>query len=138
MGTSLCIVGLSTLTADNVLEGKIPEDSIMVAANSIDIHGKFGPLSNQYVTLPEGKYYGVAFGTMVPKDFDNLLVAGRCISAESDAAGAIRVMPPCMALGQAAGVAAALMTEQSIKAKDLSVSQLQAVLREQNVYLEGV
>lgn len=132
------IVGLSTLTADNVLEGKIPEDSIMVAANSIDIHGKFGPLSNQYVTLPEGKYYGVAFGTMVPKDFDNLLVAGRCISAESDAAGAIRVMPPCMALGQAAGVAAALMTEQSIKAKDLSVSQLQAVLREQNVYLEGV
>ncbi len=132
------IKGLSTLTTDDVLEARVPEDAIMVAANSIDIHGKFGPLSNQYITLPEGKYYGVSYGTLVPEGFDNLLVAGRCISSESDAAGAIRVMPPCMALGQAAGTAAAMVASTGLTASTISITELQAKLKKQNVYLGGI
>ncbi len=122
------IRGLKTLTLDDVLGCKVPDDSIMIAANSVDVHGKFGPRSNEYIALPEGKYYGVPYGCLVPRGFSNLLVAGRSISAESDAAGAIRVMPPCMALGQAAGTAAALAVTQAKSPTDLSVSELREML----------
>jgi hypothetical protein len=84
------IHGLTTLTIDDVLECRVPEDSIMLAANSVDVHGRFGPKSNEYITIPEGKFYGIPYGTLVPQNRSNLLVAGRCISAESEAAGAIR------------------------------------------------
>ncbi|MBQ6715315.1 MAG: FAD-dependent oxidoreductase, partial [Clostridia bacterium] len=93
------IQGMKTMVVDDVLECRVPEDSIMIAANSVDVHGRFGPASNEYITIPEGKYYGVPYGCLVPRNRSNLLVAGRCISAESEAAGAIRVMPPCMGMG---------------------------------------
>lgn len=64
-------------------------------------------MSNEYVTVENGEYYGVPYRCLVPLKVENLLVAGRSVSATSEAAGAIRVMPPCMALGQAAGTAAA-------------------------------
>ena len=102
------IHGIKTLTVDDLLECKVPEDSVMLAANSVDVHGRFGPKSNEYIALPEGRCYGIPYGCMVTPGLANLLVAGRCVSAESEAAGAIRVMPPCMGMGEAAGSAAAM------------------------------
>ena len=102
------IKGMKRITVDSLLGCEVPDDSIAVAANSVDVHGKFGPRSNEYIALPAGKYYGIPYGALVPDGFANLLVAGRPVSADSDAAGAIRVMPPCMATGEAAGTAAAL------------------------------
>ena len=66
----------------------------------------------------------------------NLLVAGRCISAESEAAGAIRVMPPCMGLGQAAGVAAGLALKNGADLRALDVQKLREMLKEQKVKLD--
>ena len=86
------IKGIKTLTVDQILNCEVPEDSIMLAANSVDVHGKYGPKSNEYITIPEGKCYGVPYGTMIPPVFSNLAVAGRPISADCEAAGAIRVM----------------------------------------------
>ena len=129
------INGVSTLTTEDVLSAKVTEDAILLAANSIDIHGKFGPLSNQYITLPEGKFYGVPYGTLVPQGVDNLLVAGRSISAESDAAGAVRVMPPCMGLGQAAGCAAAFAVKDGVSVKNVNTYKLREALRDHGVYL---
>ncbi len=129
------INGLVTLSTDDILSARVTDDAILLAANSIDIHGKFGPLSNQYITLPEGKFYGVPYGTLVPKDMDNLLVAGRSISADSDAAGAIRVMPPCMGLGQAAGCAAALAIKDEISVAAVNTDKLRETLRGHGVYL---
>lgn len=118
------IEGIRTLTADDLVAGKIPDDSIMLGANAIDIHGKFGALSQEYITLPPGTAYGVPYGCLVPRGTRNLLVAGRCISATSDAAGAIRVMPPCMALGEAAGRAAAMASESRVSPSDIDVGEL--------------
>ena len=129
------IHGLRRLTIDNVLNCEVPDDSVMIGANSVDIHGKFGPRSNEYIALPAGKYYGVPYGTMVPSGFDNLLVSGRCISAESDAAGAIRVMPPCMALGQAAGTAAAMCATGNIAPGGIDIQELRAKLTAAGVKL---
>lgn len=127
--------GIKTLKTDDVLNCTVPDDSVLIAANSVDIHGKFGPRSNEYIALPAGKFYGIPYGTMVPVGTRNLLVSGRSISAESDAAGAFRVMPPCMALGQAAGTAAAMCAQGSSAPADLDVSALRRKLEENKVRL---
>ena len=130
------IHGIRTLTVDDVLECRAPEDSILLAANSVDVHGRFGPKSNEYITIPEGKYYGIPYGCLVPENRSNLLVAGRCVSAECEAAGAIRVMPPCMGMGHAAGVAAALAFREKTDARQLDVHQLRETLKLQGAVLE--
>ncbi len=130
------IHGIRTLTLDDVLNCRVPQDSILLAANSVDVHGKFGPTSNEYIALPEGKCYGIPYGTLVPEGFSNLLVAGRCVSADSEAAGAIRVMPPCMGMGQAAGTAAAIASLSGTDARLLDVDVLRGELRKNGALLE--
>ena len=54
------------------------------------------------------------YGTLVPRGFDNALVAGRCLSAEPDVMSACRMMTTCMAMGQVTGTAAALALDRGI------------------------
>lgn len=131
------ILGEYRLLADDLLSAKVPEDRILVAANSVDVHGRFGPTSNEYVPI-EGSYYGVPYRSLLPKEIEGLLLAGRCVSADSTAAGAIRVMPPCMAMGQAAGIAAAMAAEQGVSVKAIEVSELQKRLVAKGAYLGEV
>ena len=69
----------------------------------------------------------VPYRSLVPRDLDNVLAAGRCIGADSAAAGAIRVMINCMQFGQAAGQAAA-MTGPGGSVRDVDVRRLQNAL----------
>jgi hypothetical protein len=131
------VQGEAVLKVQDVLRGSVPDDSIFVAANAIDVHGKFGPQSNQYITVDEGKWYGVPYGCLIPVQVEGLLVAGRCISAEPDASGAIRVIPPCMAMGQAAGTASALCIKQKLTPRMLPVALLRECLKNQGVFLES-
>lgn len=131
------IKGIKTLCVDDVLGCVVPEDSIMLAANSVDVHGKYGPKSNEYITIPAGKCYGIPYGTMIPPAFSNLAVAGRPISADCESAGAIRVMPPCMGIGQAAGTAVAMSVLEGTDLRTLDVSALREKLRAANVMLEA-
>lgn len=128
------IKGDYILTSDELLAGSVPEDCILLAANSVDVHGRFGPMSNEYVAI-DGNFYGVPYRCLVPQKINNLLVAGRCVSANSEAAGAIRVMPPCMGMGQAAGTAAAIALKSNVNMRDVDINELQNTLKEQNVYL---
>ena len=128
------IQGEYRLTAEDLLSAKVPEDSVFIAANSVDVHGRFGPKSNEYVPI-NGDYYGVPFRCLVPQKIDNLLVAGRCLSADSTAAGAVRVMPPCMAMGQAAGTAAALSIKNKHSVRETDVKMLREILTKNNVIL---
>ena len=129
------IEGLKTLTLDDILNCHVPDDSVFIAANSIDVHGRFGPKSNEYITIPEGKYYGVPYGCLVAKGLSNLLVAGRSLSADSEAAGAVRVMPPCMAMGQAAGTAAALSVKSNVTVRNVDITSLRKELIKNGVML---
>ena len=129
------IKGEYVLTTDDVLNGNVPEDSILLAANSIDVHGRFGPMSNEYVTVEHGEYYGVPYRCLVPLGVENLLVAGRSVSATSEAAGAIRVMPPCMALGQAGGTAAALALKTGATPRTVDRKALLDTLKAQGACL---
>jgi len=128
------IKGDYRLSADDLLACKVPEDSVFIAANSVDVHGRFGPKSNEYVPI-EGDYYGVPYRSLIAYGIEGLLLAGRCLSADSTAAGAVRVMPPCMAMGQAAGTAAALCVKENISVRALDTKLLRKTLTENGVVL---
>ncbi len=132
------IQGMYCLDVEDILKGNIPDDSVIIASNSVDVHGKYGPTSNEYLTVQDGQYYGISYRCLVPVKVEQLLVAGRSVSATSDAAAAIRVMPPSMGLGQAAGTAAALAVKDHCLVRDVEASKLQKVLVSQNAYLPFV
>ena len=79
--------------------------------------------------------YGVPYRCLLPANVSGLLLTGRCISAESAAAGAIRVMPPAMALGQAAGTAAALCLQRGSNPDTLDYADLRAALVRAGAFL---
>ena len=123
------------LISSFILQGRVSQDAILLCSNSVDVHGRFGPESNQYIAVEHGRYYGVPYRCLVPQDVDGLLVAGRSLSAQSEAAGAVRVMPPCMAMGQAAGTAAAMAARDRISPRDVNIPGLQERLRRTGAYL---
>jgi hypothetical protein len=90
----------------------------------VDIHSpdKTGLFRPRY--LPDDGYYDIPYGCLVPQEIDNLTVAGRCISATHEALGSVRVMYQCMALGQAAGTAAAICVEQGIAPRQVVTEEL--------------
>jgi hypothetical protein len=72
---------------------------------------------------------------MVPKAVDGLLVAGRSVSSTHEALSAIRVMPPCFAMGEAAGTAAAIAHKSKIAPRKVPVPQLHQELLQAGAYL---
>ena len=123
------------LPVDDLIAGVIPEDNILLSANSIDVHGAMGgPAGGLYMPI-EKDMYGVPYRCLLPKNVKGLLLAGRCISADSAAAGAIRVMPPAMAIGQAAGTAAALAINGGATPQSLDYQDLRAALIADGAYL---
>lgn len=129
------IKGEYVLTLDDVLHGHVSDDAVVLCSNSVDVHGRFGPKSNEYLTVENGNYYGIPYRCLIPENVDGLLVAGRCLSAESEAAGAVRVMPPCMAMGQAAGTAASIAVKAHVKLRNISTEELRKTLKKNGAYL---
>lgn len=70
----------------------------------------------------------IPYGSLVPRGVEGLLVAGRCLSANPDRIGMLRLIPPCVATGHSAGVAAALTVRDSCVPRRLDVARLQAEL----------
>lgn len=81
--------------------------------------------------VARGRDYTTPYRAIVPKGVDNLLVAGRHYSATSSAQKMSREIPPCMAMGEAAGVAAALALDAGVTVREVDVKRLQATLRAQ-------
>ena len=75
--------------------------------------------------------YDIPYGALLPRDGIDLVVAGRCISAERKALASARITGTCMAMGQAAGTAAALAAQTGVPLSQLDVELLQRRLREQ-------
>jgi len=132
------LVGEYTLTADDIKNLTIFEDSIGLGSAFIDIHNVEGPGMDRRsgYRLPEGGYYAIPYRTLVPKEIDGLLVAGRCHSATHEAAGSTRWMTQCMVMGQAAGTAAALSIAENVAPRQIEAKGLQDSLKSQGVILE--
>lgn len=123
------IIGKHILTADELKDCTVFEDSVAAGNYDIDIHDPAGGGTKHYYFL-EGKYYTIPYRSLLPKaGAENLLIAGRCISATHEAQASIRIMPICCCLGEAAGEAAALALETGVTAENISVSDLQERLK---------
>jgi hypothetical protein len=77
----------------------------------------------------------VPYRSLLPQRVDNLLIAGRCMSAEQNAMVQLRLIPVCFATGQAAGTAAALAAREGVAPRDLDVTMLQRDLEGQGMAL---
>ena len=83
----------------------------------------------------KGENYGLPYGMLVPKGWENLWAAGRCISADVKVQGSVRVQQSCYILGQAAGTAAAQSVKTGQPANKIDTSLLVRTLRENGAFL---
>ncbi len=81
-------------------------------------------------------YCEIPFRALIPRDVNNLLLAGRCVSAEFDSCGAVRVIAPAMSTGQACAVAADLCIKENILPKNICPKKIrQLMIEEENIPL---
>ena len=101
------VYGDYRITRQDVLAARQFDDQIGLCGAPIEDHHGGDGTGTTWEYLPEGSAVGIPFRTLIPKDGTNVLIAGRCFSATHDAQASIRSMAQCMAMGQAAGTAAA-------------------------------
>ncbi|HEY1157415.1 MAG TPA: FAD-dependent oxidoreductase, partial [Arthrobacter sp.] len=80
-------------------------------------------------SVARGRDYYYPYRSLLPKEVDQLLVAGRHYSATPEAQKMSREIPPCMAMGQAVGVAAALAVESGVLVRDVAPADIQLGMR---------
>lgn len=100
------IVGEYVLTGDDVVEGRSFETAVARGGHHVDIHGS--GTDQERIPVEDGGSYDIPYECLIPAGLENVLVAGRCLSADREALGSARVIGQCIATGQAAGTAAAL------------------------------
>ncbi len=132
------VAGIQTLTVNDILRRRVFPDRIAVASYPIDIHPYQSSWTNPYA--PVRHVYTIPLKTLIPRTVDGLLIASRAFSATSEAAGSARVIPTTMALGQAAGVAAAICAKEGCTPATLwrtpaLVRKVQEALLKQGAYL---
>ncbi|MBQ8356663.1 MAG: FAD-dependent oxidoreductase [Clostridia bacterium] len=125
--------GKTLLTGEDVANSRYYDERIAVCANSIDIHQAVGV---DYVAYTADQNYYIPLSALVSKDINNLLAAGKCLSADKYAHAAIRVMPPCFAMGEAAGITAALAVKKNATVWEVPVTEVQEKILAHGGYLE--
>lgn len=124
--------GVRCLTGDMLLDGVIEDDTIALGAYKIDIHS--GTDRNTvFKTVKEP--FGIPYGTLVSAEIDNLMIAGRCSSTDAAALASVRVMPQCMSMGHAAGLAAVMSLDENITPAGVDIKALREKLFEQGAVL---
>jgi len=104
------------------------EDAIAVSNYAIDIHSPDGS-GTRFQEFRDGEWYEIPYRALLPKGFENLLVAGRCISSTHEAQASYRIMPYCAEIGQAAGCAAAVAKKSGKTVRTIDVKEVQRILR---------
>jgi hypothetical protein len=115
------------LTREDVLGARQFDDQVGLCGAPMEDHHEGDGTRWQY--LPDGKAVGIPYRALVVRDAANVLVAGRCFSATHDAQASVRSMAQCMAMGQAAGTAAALAASAGDDPREVSAAALRDRLR---------
>jgi len=129
------IQGKYTLTTSDIAQGIKFEDRIALFGFGMDVHGRTETMTGNF-KIEVAEVYYIPYRTLIPEGCNNLLVAGKTISAESQAAGGLRVMPCAMAIGQAAGAAAAIAVKHGITPEQVPVEELHCILRNHGAILD--
>jgi hypothetical protein len=123
------------LTVDDVLEGRKFPDAICRNNYPLDIHRETEEDTLKLVKLPPGEFHEVPYRCLVPLNVEQLLVAGRCLSASFEAQSSVRIQTNCRAMGEAAAVAAAMSLDRGISPRALDGREVRAQLVEQGAFL---
>jgi hypothetical protein len=128
------ILGDYLITKEDVVEGHKFEDCIAKGGYTIDNHDFSGKNHDHaYHTFAKGgDSYDIPYRSLLPQKVEGLLVAARCISGSREAHASIRNMATVMAIGQAAGTAAALAVKNSMTPRKLDIQKLRACLSNDN------
>lgn len=117
-----------TFTVDDWLARREFEDGIGRNCYYIDVHKEN---ANHYPRYKKGESHGIPFRCLTPIGLKNVMVAGRCISTDSYAHGSLRVMPPSLVTGEAAGIAAGqIYKSQSPDVHNVDIQRLRKRLQE--------
>ncbi|WP_316814177.1 FAD-dependent oxidoreductase [Pedobacter heparinus] len=127
------ITGHYRLTSEDVLSARQFDDQIGLCGAPMEDHHDGADTKWQY--LPEGSCVGIPYRTLIPKESENLLVAGRCFSASHVAHSSVRSMAQCMVMGEAAGVAAAMAVNQGQNTAQVDPTVLRKKLTESGAKL---
>jgi hypothetical protein len=111
------IRGAYWLTRDDVLGAATFPDAVARCGAPIEEHHAGGDTRWEYV--PDGGTYDIPYRCLLPREVEGVVVAGRCLSASHDAHASVRSMAQCMAMGQAAGVAAAIAKDGDLRGVDV-------------------
>lgn len=125
--------GVERLNCDKVLAGHKPANTIALGGYKIDIHNGQGQGT---ILRKVGEPYGIPLGALISADFDGLLFSGRCISMDHETLGSMRIMPTCMAVGEGAGITAALSVKKQISVRDVDVREVREILLAGGAILE--
>lgn len=130
------IAGITEMKAEDYRNGTVFDDSVCYTHWFIDIHRNGRSSQIEYVKNPETPT--VRLSSMISKNFDNLMMAGRCISSDRETNSALRVKASCMAMGQAVGTAAYTAIADRKAVKDVSVLKVKDSLAEQGAVVPGL
>jgi len=139
------VVGDYVLTLEDYVARRSFEDEICRNSYFIDVHAKvkaalndlkrFNEWEKTTIHYGKGESHGIPYRCLTPKGLKNVLVAGRCVSVEQIVQGSVRVMPCCLAMGEAAGLAAALASKGSGDVHAVDTQRLRSRLKEEGAYL---
>ncbi len=128
------VYGDYRLTRDDVLGARRFDDVIGLCGAPIEDHHPGAGTEWHY--LPDGEAVDIPYRSLVVRDAVNVLVAGRCFSATHDAHASVRSMAQCMAMGQAAGTAAAFGARRDGVPRNVDIAALRERLRADGAILE--
>ncbi len=131
---SRMIVGDYVLTEKDCKECVKFEDAVAACNYDIDIHNPEGSGTSHYY-FKDGEYYTIPYRSLIPKNVDNMLVAGRCISSDHAAQASYRIMPTVCSIGEAAGTAIGLAVKGCKGVRDVNVKKLQKTLKDNQAFI---
>ncbi len=121
------------ITLQDIMEAKKFEDAIAAGTYKLEIWETDG--GNAHFQHMIGTYYTIPYRSLLPGGLENVLVAGSCISGQIIAMATWVVMPMCFKTGQAAGTAASMCLKGNTGPRDISIPELQGILRTDGVFL---
>lgn len=122
------VVGDYVLTMDDAIEARRFGDAIARCGMPVEDH--HAGSDTRWVYVKNYGYYEIPYRCLVPQGLDNVLVAGRCLSATHDAHASARSSATAMGMGQAAGVAAVLALETGSSVREVDIQMVQRIIRE--------
>jgi hypothetical protein len=129
------IQGETVITVDDYTAGRVFKDAVCNAFYPVDLHTKTGVRPKP---LKPGTVPTVPLSALVPKGSSNIIVAGRCVSSDRLANSGLRVQASCMAMGQAAGAAAALAVAKNTTPLQVPLKDIRETLRKHGAIVPGV